>query len=125
MGESSRGMLKVVSILFIVFGAIATVFSIIGLAGSAWLSSATGGLAGILVVATILALILSVLELIIGIIGLKKSNDASPGGFFVTTGIILCVLALISIIMSFNVITLIGLVLPVLYIIGGSQLKKA
>ena len=36
MNAKGKGMLKVVSILFIVFGAIAIIFSIIAVLGAAW-----------------------------------------------------------------------------------------
>ena len=125
MNAPGKGMLKVVSILFIIFGAIATIVSIIGLVGSAWLAAATYGLAGMFVVAMVIALIVSVLELVIGIIGVKKAADPTQANFFIVTGIILCVLALVSMILSFQVTSLIGFVLPILFIVGGVMNKKA
>lgn len=125
MNAPGKGILKVVSILFIIFGAIATVISIFGLVGSAYLSAVSLGLAGILVVATIIALIGSALELVLGIVGLKKCDNPSQANFFIVAGIVLCVLNLVSLIMSFNVATLIGFVLPILYIVGGVQNKNA
>lgn len=129
MNAPGKGLLKVVSILFIVFGAIALVVSIIAVIGSIAAASLIGILA-ILIVASVLMLIVSALELIIGIIGLRKCGDPAQGGFFITTGIILCVLSLISLILSiagggFDITSLIGFVLPVLYIVGGSMNKKA
>ena len=138
MNAYGKGLLKVVSILFIIFGAIATVILIIGLIGYA-MADSIGGLAGIIIVTLILILVVSVLELIIGIVGLKKCGDPTKGRFFITTGIILCALSLVSLILSiaggsFDVtslgiktgtLTIIGFVLPVLYIIGGSMNKKA
>ncbi len=125
MNAPGKGILKVVSILFIIFGAIATLLSIIGLAGSAMLSSMTYGLTGMLTFAMVIALIASALELVMGIIGLKKCDNPSQAGFFIVTGIILCALNLISMIMYFQVTSLIGFVLPVLFIIGGIQNKNA
>lgn len=125
MNAPGKGILKVVSILFIIFGAIATVVSLIGLFGSAYLSAVSYGLAGILVVAMVIALIGSALELVIGIIGLKKCEDPSQANFFIVTGIVLCALNLIAMIMSFNVTSLIAFVLPILFIVGGSQNKNA
>lgn len=125
MNAPGKGMLKVVSILFIVFGAIATLVSLIGLFGSAVLAAATYRLAGILVVAMVIALISSVLELIVGIIGLKRCEDPAQSGFFIVTGIILCALMLISLIMSFSFMSLIGFVLPILFIVGGMMNKNA
>ncbi len=128
MNTTGKGILKVVSILFIVFGAIATIVSIVGLIGSAWLTTATAGFAGLgglLIVGTVIALIGSVLELIIGILGVKKCEDPSQNNFFIVTGIVLCALNLISIIMAFSVTGLIAFVLPILYIVGGYMNKNA
>lgn len=125
MNAPGKGLLKVVSILFIVFGAIALVFSIIALLGAAALAAFDSELGGMLVVGTVIALIASALELVIGIIGVKKSGEPSQAGFFIVTGIILCVLQLVSMILNFQVTSLIGFVLPVLYIVGGAMNKKA
>ena len=125
MNAPGKGILKVSSIIFIIFGAIATIFSIIALIGSSMVSSVFGGLGAILVVATIIALISSLLELVLGIVGLKKCDDPSQANFFIVTGIILCVLNLVSMIMSFSVLSLINFVLPILFIVGGVQNKNA
>ncbi len=125
MNAPGKGILKVVSILFIIFGAIATLLSIIGLVGSAALLGYVDALGGVLMVAMVVSLIVSALELILGIVGLKKCDDPSQAIFFIATGIVLCVLGLVSIIMSFQVTSLIGFVLPLLYIIGGVQNKNA
>jgi hypothetical protein len=128
MDAPGKGMLKVVSILFIIFGAIATIVSIVALVGSAVLTAYTEGLAGIFIVGSIILLLVSVLELIVGIIGLKKCADPAQAGFFIVTGIVLCVLGLVSMIMtlsSFQVTSLISFVLPILYIVGGFMNKNA
>ena len=125
MNAPGKGILKVSSIIIIIFGAIATIFSIIALIGSSMVSSVFGGLGAILVVATIIALISSLLELVLGIVGLKKCDDPSQANFFIVTGIILCVLNLVSMIMSFSVLSLINFVLPILFIVGGVQNKNA
>lgn len=54
-----------------------------------------------------------------------KSEDPSRANFFIVTGIVLCALYLISMIMSFNVLSLINFVLPILFIVGGVQNKNA
>ncbi len=131
----AQGLLKVVSILFIIFGAIATVVSLIAVIGSAALTSIAGeygvaAIGGILLFATILMLAVSVLEFVFGILGVKKCKDPTKAGFFIVSGIILCALALISLILGiassgFSITSLIGFVLPILYIVGGMQNKKA
>lgn len=134
MNAPGKGLLKTVSILFIIFGAIATILSLFGVLGSAVLASVAGefgagAVGGLLMIVTILVLVVSVLELVLGIVGLKKCGDPAQAQYFIVTGIILCVLALASLIMSilessFNFMSLIGFVLPVLYIVGGSMNKK-
>lgn len=124
MNAPGKGMLKTVSILFIVFGAIALVVSLLAVLGSALVGS------GLLLFATILMLIASALDLVIGIIGVKKSGDPTQAGFFIVTGIVLCALSLVSLIMSiastgFDVTSFVGFVLPILYIVGGNMNKKA
>ena len=140
MNAPAQGMLKVVSILFIIFGAIATIVSIAAVIASAALTAIAGELAGgagaaiggLLMVATILALINSVFELVVGIMGVgkKKTADPSKAGFYIVTGIILCVLALITLILTMTNggswwTSAINFVLPILYIVGGFQNKKA
>ncbi len=129
MNAPGKGLLKVVSILFIIFGAIATIVSFLALIGSAAITAYLGDLGIVLILATAIMLIASVLELVLGIVGLKKCSDPEKAGLFIVTGIILCVLTLVSMIMNiasagFSAISLIGFVLPVLYIVGGAMNKK-
>lgn len=162
MDAPGKGMLKVVSILFIIFGALGTIITAIGLFAAMALSSMTAQLggalesaaaelgevttsvdtgalqgalsavSGILIVAMIIGIVGCLLELIVGIMGVGKAGDASKAGFFITTGIILCAVQLISIILTlitpnaaFPFMSLIGFVLPILYIVGGNQNKKS
>ena len=151
MNAPAKGLLKTVSILFIIFGAIATIVAILAMVAVAALTAVASGVAsefgeaadvvgevassvgGLAILASIIAIINSVLMLVFGIVGVgKKSNDPSKAGFYVIAGIILCVLALLSIILTLAFSTsgfpwtgLISFVLPILYIVGGSQNKKA
>ena len=134
MNAPGKGLLKTVSILFIIFGAIATIIALIAVVGSAALTAMAGevgaALGGILLLAMILLLIASALMLVIGIIGVgKRSNDPTKAGFYIVTGIILAALELVSLILgatngSFQWTGLVGFVLPILYIVGGSMNKK-
>ena len=133
MAAPGKGLLKTVSILFIIFGAIAALVSLLGIVGSAALTSVGGvagaALGGVLMVALVIMLIVSVLELILGIVGLRRSDDPARANFFITWGIILAVLSLIPLIISataggFQWTSLVGFVLPVLYIIGGAMNKR-
>jgi hypothetical protein len=151
MNAPGKGLLKTVSILFIIFGAIATIVAVLAVLAVAALTAVASGVVGELgeaadavgevtaavgglaILASIVAIINSVLMLVFGIIGVgKKSADPSKAGFYVIAGVILCVLALLSIILSvafttsgFPWTSLISFVLPILYIVGGSMNKKA
>ena len=125
MNAKGKGMLKVVSILFIVFGAIAIIFSIIAVLGASVAAAFAGSSVAILMVAAILLLISSVAMLVIGIMGLKRCGDPSKAMFFIVTGIILCVLNLVSMILNFDWSSLIAFALPILYIVGGFLNKNS
>lgn len=134
MNAPGKTLLKVVSILFIIFGAILTVISLLAVIGSAALSSMGDELGtafgGILMMMSIILLIDGVLELVLGIVGIKNVGDPAKASYFVAVGIILCVLSLIPLVISiinggFDFTSLIGFVLPILYIVGGSMNKKA
>lgn len=137
MEAPGKGMLKVVSILLIIFGAIGIITSLIALAASSIISGVASELgaydlegvardaANWAMIASVLSIVNSALCLVFGIMGIKKSADAAQGKFFIIAGIILCALALLSMIMFFSVIGLIGFVLPILFIIGGVQNKNA
>lgn len=123
--------LKVTGILMIIFGALALVLAIIAIAGISLLA-AMGASSGLLTVSCILALVGAVAELVAGIIGVKNWNKLENAGTCITWGIIVIVLCVISNILTvvgggdFSVLNLVtGLVIPVLYLIGGLQNKKA
>ncbi|MFZ5975011.1 MAG: hypothetical protein ACOYU3_06350 [Bacillota bacterium] len=76
-------------------------------------------------VVCVILLISGILQLITGILGLKKSGDTTQADFFIMNGCILCGMILISMIISFQVIALIGFILSALYIAGGVMNKNA
>ncbi|MFZ5975010.1 MAG: hypothetical protein ACOYU3_06345 [Bacillota bacterium] len=123
--DSASNILKISSILFIVFGVIAAIISLIAVVGSGVVTAYAGVFGGALLFVSIIALLSSALEIIIGFLGLKKCNDPSQANYFIVTGAVLCGLGLISMISSFSITGLISFVLPGLYIYGGSMLKKA
>ncbi len=145
MNAPGKGMLKVTSILLIIFGAIDTFFSLIGVACAAACSSAINsatdilseyGAAGVAnlgtvsLVLTLIAALLGIAELVFGIMGMKKYADPSQASFFIMSGIVMCALFLVDIVvatilLSFPVMSVIGFVLPILYIVGGNMNKKA
>lgn len=139
MEAPGKGMLKVVSILFIVFGAIGAVLSLISvltLAAAGGLAAQMGAeaeavMSGVMAIAgpwiiigLVIAIVGCALELILGIVGLKKCADPSQANYFITVGVVLCAIQLVGMIMSFSIWSLVGFVLPILYIVGGSMNKK-
>ena len=122
--------LKVTGILMIIFGAIALVFAIIGIA-SIGVLAALGASSGLLTISCILALVGAVVELVAGIIGVMNWNKTEKANVCITWGIIVIALCIISNILTvvaggtFNIVSLLtGLVIPVLYLIGGIQNKN-
>lgn len=113
---------KVVSILYIVFEAIAGVMIIVGFLGAGALLGAVGGNVGVGVGIAAVAIVFSLLGVAFGIaagiVGLK--GNVKAGKVF---AIILIVLAVISLISNISqgqsiVSSLIGVILPVLYGVG-------
>lgn len=128
MNAPGKGILKVVSILYIVFGglwALMALFGfffagliarVIGGMGYAFLGTATGFLLGFAM------LIPAAVNLVVGIIGVK---DPTKSTFFIVFGFILGGLALINMFPAFSIFSLIGLAMPVLLIVGGFMNKNA
>ena len=127
------GFLKVTGILMIIGGAISVIMGIlaaIGVAALAYISDGTVSSA-LLYASVVLMIVSAVAELIAGIIGVancKKPEKAVSG---IVWGIIVAVLSVAGTILnsvgggSFSAFSLIlGLVLPVLYIIGAALSKK-
>jgi hypothetical protein len=141
MKAPGQGMLKVSSILLIIFGAIGVFFMAITLSCALAAASLVSGMVAEIstelataaaasitataVVGLILGIIGSVAELVSGIMGMKRYADPAQGNFFIVAGIVMCAIQFVSMILSFNVVSLIGFVLPILFIIGGVQNKNA
>lgn len=128
------GFLKVTGILMIIGGAIALIVGIIAIAGIAALAYLSAGLisSGLLYAAGILTVVSAVAELVAGIVGVKNCKRPEKAGACMVWGIIVAVLCVAGCILtvaggsSFPVFSLIlGLVLPVLYIIGAAKNKQA
>ncbi len=130
MNAPGSGLLKVISILYIIFGAIFAVFMLLSLAlGSVIADLAEGFIGGLgAIVGGVLFLVFLIpaaADLVIGIIGVKKADDQSAATFFIVVGIVLTALTLIGLILSFSALSLLGLVMPVLFIVGGYMNKNA
>lgn len=129
-------MLQVVGILMIIGGGLVILMCILAIAGSAALGSIAGAagaaaLGGAVLVGTIGTLLAGVIELVAGIMGVKNWRTPSKAQSCLIMGIVIIALQVLSLILNlvgggsvdwFNL--LLGLVLPVLYIVGAMQLKK-
>ena len=139
MNAPGKVLLKIVSILLIIFGVAAAVFAVLGLIVYAAMADSLGKLAGIIIVTIVLILVVGMLDLVLGIVGLKKCGIPAQSSYFVTSGIVLCALSLVSLIhclagngfdvtimgLPLGALAVTGTVLPVFYIIGGSKNKNA
>ena len=129
-------MLKVTGILMIIGGALALVIAliaVIGIAAAASLAAGAlgGGIIALAVIASILSLLGGGIELVAGILGVKNWNQPAKAQSCIVFGAIIIALSVLSNILNlasgseFNLFTLLlGLVLPVLYLIGAVQLKN-
>ncbi len=126
-------MLKVCSILMIVGGGIAAVLSVLAILGAAALAAA-GALETFLLIAVILAVLGAGIELAAGIVGVKAAGMPSVGKIkaSVIMGILVVVMSIASNVFNysltgkFDVVSIVlGLVLPVLYLIGVFKFKNA
>ena len=127
------GFLKVTGILMIIGGGISIIMGIIaalGVAALAYISDGTVSSA-LLYASVVLMLIRAVAELVAGIIGVVNCRKPEKAGVCIAWGIIVAVLSVAGTILnsvgggSFSAFSLIlGLVLPVLYIIGAVFNKK-
>ncbi len=122
--------LKVTGILMIIGGALSTILGIVavlGVAALAYIASAQTE-AGMLYASTILLLISGVVELIAGIIGVINAEKPQKAKACIVWGALVAILSVASTILGvvggsdFSVSGLVlGLVLPVIYIIGAAK----
>ena len=128
MKAPGSGILKVVGILYVIFAGIGIIGGLIAIAGTSVLARTLGINIPILTLIYIIALVSAAYRLFVGIIGIKESNNLEKAGFLRTLGIIDVVLAGAAVISSgillgfgSAVLELIGLVLPILFLIGASK----
>lgn len=124
--------LKVTGILMIIGGGISIIMGIIAALGVAALAYiAVGDSSALLYASAVLMLISAVAELVAGIIGVVNCKKPEKAVVCIAWGIIVAVLSVAGTILNsvgggtFSVFSLLlGLVLPVLYIIGAVFNKK-
>ncbi len=126
-------MLKVSSILMIIGAGLGMIMYIITLIGTAALQTLFGSEInlGILYLAGGIGLVSGIIQLVAGIVGVKNCKNPAKAGGLLVWGIIIVVLAIVSSILTtvggndfpfFSFI--LGLVIPILYIVGAVQLKS-
>ena len=128
------GFLKVTGILMIIFGSIAIILGIVAIAGIAALAYISDGelSSGLLYTAGIFTLVSAVAEFVTGIIGVKNCKRPEKAGVCIGWGVVVIIMDIIGSILtvvggsSFPVFSfLLGLVIPVLFIIGAVKNKSA
>lgn len=134
MEAKGSGFLKVTGILMIIGGALSIILYIIAIIGIAALVYLSEGelSSGLLYTAGVLGLVSAVAQLIAGIIGVKNCKKPEKAKTCIVWGILVIALTVIGSILNvvggsdFSVSSLlIGLVIPVLYIIGAVKNKAA
>ena len=127
------GFLKVTGILMIIGGGISIILSIIAVLGVAALVYISDGEASsaMLYASVALMVVSAVAQLVAGIIGVVNCKKPEKDGVCMAWGIIVAVLCIAGTILnsagggSFSILSLVlGLVLPILYIIGAVFNKK-
>ena len=133
MERKSNMLLKVASIIMIVGGGLGIVFGIIAVLGLGALALALGSEAstGLLMAGALLALVSSIISLVAGIVGVKNAAVPEKAQTCIVFGIITAVSSVFASTLSmmggnsFNFASLlVGLLLPVLYLVGAFQNKK-
>lgn len=127
------GFLKVTGILMIIGGGISIILSIIAVLGVAALVYISDGEASsaMLYASVALMVVSAVAQMVAGIIGVVNCKKPEKAGVCMAWGIIVAVLCIAGTILnsagggSFSILSLVlGLVLPILYIIGAVFNKK-
>lgn len=123
MSGKSSALLIVVSILFILSGALVVVFAFAGiLAGTVGIAAGMPALGVLLVIGTILLCLSGVLQFVAGVMGIRGKNI----GGCIKIAIAILVITGVGIVFqlsgsSFELTSLSGLILPILYLIGAKQ----
>ncbi|NLX95845.1 MAG: hypothetical protein GXY83_06690 [Rhodopirellula sp.] len=128
--EKSNGFLKVTGILMIIGGGLGIILGIIAVLGTSALVAAFGAEVnlGLLTFAAILSLIGAAVSLAAGIVGVANAAKPAKAMVCIVFGILTAVFSVLGNVLtaaaggSFSVVNLIlGLALPVLYLIGAFQ----
>lgn len=126
-----RKFLKVTGILMIIGGAFGIIGGIVAMIGAGALAAVLETSAGGLMLASALILASAVFQLIAGIMGVKNCDKPEKAQSCLVMGVIVAILSVSGNIISnvlgsdFNIFSYaIGLIIPVLYIIGAVKNKE-
>ena len=126
-----RKFLKITGILMIIGGAFGIIGGIVAMAGAGALAAVLETSAGGLMLASALILASAVFQLIAGIMGVKNCDKPEKAQSCIVIGVIVAILSVAGNVISnvlgsdFNIINYaIGLIIPVLYIIGAVKNKE-
>lgn len=126
-----RMFLKVTGILMIIGGAFGIIGGIVAMIGAGALAAVLETSAGGLMLASALILASAVFQLIAGIMGVKNCDKPEKAQSCIVIGVIVAILSVAGNVISnvlgsdFNIINYaIGLIIPVLYIIGAVKNKE-
>ncbi len=134
MERKKNTLLFVTGILLIIGGAIGLIGSIIALLGARVVAVMFAGQEGVglLVFAAVLLLISAIVSLVTGILGVVNAAKPEKANVLIVFGILTALFSVLGNILtvagggSFSVFSLIiGLALPVLFLVGAFQNKKA
>ena len=127
MAAKKNMLVYVIGILMIIFGIIAIIVGALALFGSA----ALGLSSTFVTIGSLFALISGIVELVAGVMGVKNAANPAKAQTLVIFGIITIALAILGNVISvaggaaFSPSSLVmGVILPILYLIGAFQLKK-
>jgi peptidoglycan/LPS O-acetylase OafA/YrhL len=122
-----KGLLKVTGILMVIFSSIVLLIAIFGMIALGAMFGALGG-SGAATASTLLillAILPGIFEFVAGILGIVNANKPEKAGVCLAFGIIVIVLVILSIISNgFEWSSPIGLVLPILFIIGAIKNRQ-
>lgn len=134
-----KTLIKVAGIVLVIFGILGFITGLVTIGGGAYIVNAIGiagiGLmGGIAILLGIFVVIASILNIIFGILGIRNCDKPKKAGMIFVLGVVMVILTTIQFVLGIvvsgfeytSIISLaIGLVLPVLYIVGANQNKQA
>ncbi len=125
-----RSLLKVTGILMVIFGSFNLIFTLVGMLALGAIGGALGGAAGAAVGigAVLIGSISGIVQFVTGIMGILNANKPEKAMVCMVFGALMIVFVLVNLFTNFSGFAIfgaiIGLVLPVLYIMGALKNKQ-